>query len=100
MREREAFQEVNYKSFFGDMAKWVVEVDDASRIPELIARAFRVSMQGRPGPVIVALPEDVLTDKAEAPDAPYVEPVEIYQGRSRLISYAQCWIQRSVRSSY
>ena len=100
MREREAFQEVNYKSFFGDMAKWVVEVDDASRLPELIARAFRVSMQGRPGPVIVALPEDVLTDEAEAQMLPTLSRSRSGQGRSRLISYAQCWIQRSVRSSY
>src|SRR4029077_14287117 len=54
MREREAFQEVNYKQFFGGMAKWVVEVDDPERLPELVARAFRVAMQGRPGPVVVA----------------------------------------------
>ena len=69
MREREAFQEVNYKQFFGGMAKWVVEVDDPARFPELIARAFRVAMQGRPGPVVVALPEDVLVEKAEVTDA-------------------------------
>src|ERR1700712_2831441 len=66
MREREAFQEVNYKQFFGGMAKWVVEVDDPARFPELIARAFRVAMQGRPGPVVVALPEDVLVEEAVA----------------------------------
>jgi acetolactate synthase-1/2/3 large subunit len=69
MREREAFQEVNYKQFFGGMAKWVVEVDDPARFPELIARAFRVAMQGRPGPVVVALPEDVLVEEAEVADA-------------------------------
>ena len=56
MREREAFQEVDYRQLFGGMAKWVVEIDDAARIPELTARAFRVAMQGRPGPVVVALP--------------------------------------------
>jgi acetolactate synthase-1/2/3 large subunit len=80
MREREAFQEVNYKQFFGGMAKWVVEVDDPVRFPELIARAFRVAMQGRPGPVVVALPEDVLVEKAEVADAARVEPVEIWPG--------------------
>jgi len=80
MREREAFQEVNYKQFFGGMAKWVVEVDDPARFPELIARAFRVAMQGRPGPVIVALPEDVLVEEAEVADAAKVEAVEIWPG--------------------
>src|SRR3954466_11611849 len=84
MREREAFQEVDYKRFFGDMAKWVVEVDDAARFPELIARAFRVAMQGRPGPVVVALPEDMLTDEAEVADAPRVEPVEISPGAGQI----------------
>lgn len=84
MREREAFQEVDYKRFFGDMAKWVVEIDDVRRIPELTARAFRVAMQGRPGPVVVALPEDVLTDEAVLADAPAVDPVEIWPGRSQM----------------
>jgi acetolactate synthase-1/2/3 large subunit len=84
MREREAFQEVDYKAFFGSMAKWVVEIDDASRLPELIARAFRVSMQGRPGPVVVALPEDVLTDHAEVSDAPFIQPVEIWPGSDQI----------------
>ncbi len=80
MREREAFQEVNYKQFFGGMAKWVVEVDDPARFPELIARAFRVAMQGRPGPVVVALPEDVLVEEAEVADAAKVQAVEIWPG--------------------
>ena len=80
MREREAFQEVNYKQFFGGMAKWVVEVDDPARLPEFVARAFRVAMQGRPGPVVVALPEDVLVEEAEVADAARVEPVEIWPG--------------------
>ena len=62
MREREAFQEVDYKAFFGSMAKWVVEIDEAERIPEIVTRAFRVAMQGRPGPVVIALPEDMLVE--------------------------------------
>ncbi|WP_374250347.1 thiamine pyrophosphate-binding protein [Xanthobacter sp.] len=78
MRGREAFQELDYRAVFGSIAKWVVEIDAAARIPELVARAFRVAMQGRPGPVVVALPEDVLTDLAEVADAPYVEPAEPY----------------------
>lgn len=76
MLEREAFQELDYKAVFGSIAKWVVEIDSAERIPELVARAFRVAMQGRPGPVVVSLPEDILTDLADVADAPRVEPVD------------------------
>jgi acetolactate synthase I/II/III large subunit len=82
MREREAFQEVDFRAFFGPIAKWVTEIDDAARIPELVARAFRVSMQGRPGPVVVALPEDMLVDLASVADAPRVEPAETWPGLS------------------
>ena len=74
MREREAFQELDYKAVFGSMAKWVVEIDRPDRIPELVARAFRVAMQGRRGPVVVALPENMLTETAAVGDAPRVEP--------------------------
>lgn len=76
MREREAFQELDYKAVFGSIAKWVVEIDRAERIPELVARAFRVAMQGRPGPVVVSLPEDILTEMADVADAPCVEPAD------------------------
>ncbi|MDB5680828.1 MAG: acetolactate synthase large subunit, partial [Sphingomonas bacterium] len=76
MRDREAFQELDYRATFGALAKWVVEIDDAARIPEIVARAFRVAMQGRPGPVVIALPEDMLDDTADVADAPRVEPVE------------------------
>ncbi len=69
---REAFQEIDYKHFFGGIAKWVVEIDRATRIPELIARAFRMATQGRPGPVVVSLPEDMLTEVANCVDAPKV----------------------------
>ncbi len=83
-REREAFQEVNYKRFFGDIAKWVVEIDDAARIPELVTRAFAVATSGRPGPVIVSLPEDMLTSLAEAPDALPYTPVETSPGEAEM----------------
>ena len=76
MREREAFQEVDYRAVFGTLAKWATEIDQIERIPEIVARAFRVAMQGRPGPVVIALPEDMLTEAAEVADAPRVEPVE------------------------
>ncbi|OYU48244.1 MAG: thiamine pyrophosphate-binding protein [Rhizobiales bacterium PAR1] len=73
-REREAFQELNYRAVFGTMTKWTTEIDDARRIPEIISRAFHIAMSGRPGPVVIALPEDMLVDMADVKDAPYVVP--------------------------
>ncbi|MDH4345046.1 MAG: thiamine pyrophosphate-binding protein [Thermoleophilia bacterium] len=71
--EREAFQEIDYRRMFGPLAKWVAQVDHAERIPELVARAFAVATSGRPGPVVLALPEDVLAEPADVRDAaPYV----------------------------
>ncbi|MCP1168084.1 thiamine pyrophosphate-binding protein [Limimaricola litoreus] len=67
-RDREAFQEVDYRAMFAPLAKWVAEIDDAARIPEYVGRAFEVAMSGRPGPVVLALPEDVLSGLAEARD--------------------------------
>jgi len=65
-RGRDAFQEINYTKFFADSAKWVAEINDADRIPEIIARAFSVAQTGRPGPVVVSLPDDMLTDTTNA----------------------------------
>lgn len=84
MREREAFQEVDYRAVFGTVAKWATEIDSAARIPEIVARAFRVATQGRPGPVVIALPEDMLTDVADVPDAPRVVPAETSPGAADL----------------
>ena len=71
-RGREAFQELDYARMFGEMAKWVVEVDRASAFPEVVERAFRLATSGRPGPVVVSLPEDVLNEEADVPNsAPY-----------------------------
>jgi acetolactate synthase-1/2/3 large subunit len=67
---REGFQEVDHTAFFGPLAKWAAQIDDAERIPEIVARAFAVATSGRPGPVVLALPEDMLSDVTEAPDAP------------------------------
>jgi acetolactate synthase-1/2/3 large subunit len=78
VRDREAFQEVDYRAMFGPstgaFAKWVAEIDCADRLPEYIARAFHVAMQGRPGPVVLALPEDMLVTPTDAPVLPRVEP--------------------------
>jgi Thiamine pyrophosphate-requiring enzymes [acetolactate synthase, pyruvate dehydrogenase (cytochrome), glyoxylate carboligase, phosphonopyruvate decarboxylase] len=66
-REREAFQEVEYRRAFTEFAKWVAEIDDAARIPEFVTRAFSVATSGRPGPVVLTLPEDMLRDVVENP---------------------------------
>ncbi|MGJ8573140.1 MAG: thiamine pyrophosphate-binding protein [Hoeflea sp.] len=68
-REREAFQEVEYRRAFTEFAKWVGEIDDPARIPEFVNRAFSVAMSGRPGPVVLSLPEDVLREVVENPAA-------------------------------
>jgi len=81
-RDREAFQELDYRQFFGPgtlgMAKWVAEIQDPDRVPEYVARAFRTAMQGRPGPVVLSLPEDMLTQTTSAPVLPRVEPVQAW----------------------
>lgn len=66
---REAFQEVDYRQMFAPLAKWVVQIDDARRLPEQLAQAFQRAISGRPGPVVVVLPEDMLTDVVEVADA-------------------------------
>ena len=66
---RDAFQELDYSAVFGSTAKWAAQVDDAARIPEHVARAFAVATAGRPGPVVLALPEDVLDEETDAADA-------------------------------
>jgi acetolactate synthase-1/2/3 large subunit len=80
MREREAFQELDYRAVFGTVAKWATEIDDATRIPEIVSRAFHTACNGRPGPVVIALPEDMLTDRAVTGNATAFEPVEIWPG--------------------
>jgi acetolactate synthase-1/2/3 large subunit len=74
--EREAFQEIDYRRMFGQMAKWVVQVDDAARLPELLSQAFHRASNGRPGPVVVALPEDMLTDLVSVADAGPAQAIE------------------------
>lgn len=76
MLDREAFQEIDYRRMFGQMAKWVAQIDDPARIPEYIARAWHTALSGRPGPVVLALPEDVLTELAETRDLSPLPPVE------------------------
>jgi len=73
-RDREGFQEVDFGAMFGPLAKWVARIDDAARIPEYVARAYATAMSGRPGPVVLALPEDMLRDAVEAADRPKIRP--------------------------
>ncbi|HYZ90715.1 MAG TPA: thiamine pyrophosphate-binding protein [Myxococcales bacterium] len=68
--DREAFQEIDYRRMFGQMTKWAAQIDDARRVPEYVSRAFQTTTAGRQGPVVLALPEDMLTEQAEAPATP------------------------------
>jgi acetolactate synthase-1/2/3 large subunit len=74
--DREAFQEIDYRRMYGQMAKWVTQIDRAERIPEYIARAFQVATSGRPGPVVLALPEDMLVTQAAVADTGAYQPVQ------------------------
>src|ERR671933_1778712 len=73
-RDREGFQEVDFTAMFRPLAKWAARIDDAARIPEYVARAYATAISGRPGPVVLALPEDMLRDEVEARDRPRVAP--------------------------
>ncbi|MBG0509835.1 thiamine pyrophosphate-binding protein [Agrobacterium sp. MOPV5] len=88
-REREAFQEVEYRRAFTEFAKWVGEIDDARRIPEFVTRAFAVATSGRPGPVVLTLPEDMLVEEVEAPKAKPYTPVEAHPGPSQMAAFAK-----------
>ena len=74
--DREAFQEVDYRRMYGQMAKWVAQIDRADRVPEYIARAFQIATSGRPGPVVLALPEDMLIKQAQVADTGRYQPVQ------------------------
>ncbi|QAA92589.1 thiamine pyrophosphate-binding protein [Pollutimonas thiosulfatoxidans] len=88
VRDREAFQEMDYRAVFGTQAKWVTEIDQVERIPEIVSRAFHVATSGRPGPVVIALPEDMLIEHAQVADAPAYEVVESAATAGQLESLA------------
>jgi len=79
-REREAFQEIDYRRMFGEVAEWVAEIDEPARIPEFLSRAFHTATSGRPGPVVLALPEDMLRETASVLAPQPFEPIETYPG--------------------
>ncbi|QJD99238.1 thiamine pyrophosphate-binding protein [Massilia forsythiae] len=82
--DREAFQEIDYRRMYGEMAKWVAQIDRAERIPEYIARAFQVATSGRPGPVVLALPEDMLVTRAAVADTRRYQPVQASPSSSQI----------------
>ena len=75
-RGRDAFQEMDYRAFFGGLAKWVAEIDEPDRVAEMVARAFSTALAGRQGPVVLSLPHDMLPSASTSSDAPYVETIE------------------------
>jgi acetolactate synthase I/II/III large subunit len=88
-RHREAFQEIDVRAVFGPAAKWAVEIDDAARLPELVSRAIRTATQGRPGPVVLGLPEDMLADREDVADAAAVGAVETWPGADDMAAVAE-----------
>jgi acetolactate synthase-1/2/3 large subunit len=96
-RDREAFQEIDYRQMFGPgtlgLAKWVGEVHSPDRLPEYVARAFRTAMQGRPGPVVLALPEDMLSALTAAPALPHVVPVQAHPDPRAIEQFRQLLIK-------
>ncbi len=89
MREREAFQELDYRAVFGSMTKWATEIDDPARVPEIVSRAFFTAANGRPGPVVVAIPEDMLIERVDVPDAPPFSLIEISPGPADMKTFAE-----------
>ncbi|MEE7457791.1 thiamine pyrophosphate-binding protein [Methylorubrum populi] len=80
LRDREAWQEVDYRAAFGPICKWATEVETGARMPEYVSRAFHAATGGRPGPVVMALPKDMLKDAVPGPSAPAFVPVEAAPG--------------------
>jgi acetolactate synthase I/II/III large subunit len=89
MREREAFQELDYRAVFGSMTKWATEIDDPARVPEIVSRAFHTAANGRPGPVVVAIPEDMLVERVAVSDAPPFALIETAPGPAAMEKFAQ-----------
>src|SRR3984893_10535130 len=88
-REREAFQEIDVRGAFGSIAKWATEIDDADRVTEIVSRAFYTATSGRPGPVVIGLPQDMLTERVIAAPIPAFEPVETWRGAREMADLAR-----------
>ena len=92
-RGRDAFQEVDYRAFFGGMAKWVAEVNEPDRMGEMVARAFSVAMAGRQGPVVLSLPHDVLPHVSQSPDAPFIAAAQTAPGPAEMAALEELLAQ-------
>ncbi|MCD2322613.1 thiamine pyrophosphate-binding protein [Sphingomonas sp. IC-56] len=90
MRDREGFQEVDLPAMFAPLAKWATRIEDAARIPEYVARAWSVATSGRPGPVVIALPEDMLCDRVAAVDRPRIERLTGELGKAAYDAVFEC----------
>jgi acetolactate synthase-1/2/3 large subunit len=93
--EREAFQEVDYRRMYGQMAKWVAQIDRTDRIPEYMSHAFHLAVSGRPGPIVLALPEDMLTSQAVAPQTRRYQRVKPHAGPGDLAEVARILVSAS-----
>ncbi len=89
MREREAFQEVDYAAFFGPITKWAAEISDPARVPEIVSRAFYTAANGRPGPVVISIPEDMLIERIAVAAAPPFTLVETSPGPAEMEKFAE-----------
>ncbi len=94
-RGRDAFQEMDYRAFFGGMAKWVAEVNEPDRMGEMVGRAFATALAGRPGPVVLSLPHDMLPLASSSPDAPLVQALETAPGDEQMAALDQLLAQSS-----
>jgi acetolactate synthase-1/2/3 large subunit len=88
-REREAFQEIDVRGAFGSIAKWATEIDDPARVTEIVSRAFYTATSGRPGPVVIGLPQDMLTERITSPAPLPFEPVETWPGAPGMAELAR-----------
>jgi acetolactate synthase-1/2/3 large subunit len=89
MADREAFQEIDYRRMYSGVAKWAAQIDRVERIPEYVAHAFRIALSGRPGPVVLALPEDMLAGETDVADAPHVDPIAIAPTAAQVADVAE-----------
>lgn len=89
MIDREAFQEIDYRRMFGEMSKWTAQIDEPARVPEYVSHAFHVAMSGRPGPVVLALPEDMLREQAEPSFLSAAARIEAHPGPDDMAAFHQ-----------
>ena len=86
VQEREAFQEIDYRRMYGEMSKWVAQIDDPARIPEHVSHAYHLATSGRPGPVVLAIPQDMLAERAAAPASGCYREIEAYPSPADMAS--------------